>query len=962
MSTAESNPVPLVGRDAETQLLASLLDGIQESGAALVLSGEPGIGKSRLLAAAAGLARERGFTVLTATGVQSEAHLAFAGLHQLLRPLRFRAADLPAHQRAALDAAFGLSDEPAPELFRIAMAVLDLLCEGAAEAPLLVLVEDAQWLDRPTTEVLAFVARRLQSDPIVLLGAVREGYPSPLVEAGLPQRRLGGLAPAAAIKLLDGSERQLSPATRERLLSEAAGNPLALIELPIAAARQEPARLGSVPLTERLERAFAARVADLPTGTRLLLLVAAHSDDERLSDIVDAASAVAGAGLGLDLLEAAAEAAIIDLDLHSVRFRHPLIRSAVRQSGSLRERRRVHEALAEVLRDQPDRRVWHRAALISGTHEEVANELAEAALRARRRGALAVAVTALRRSAELSPPGQRAGRLLAAAQLAFELGQRDLVAPILREVEYLDPGPLERARAAWIEEVVHTRPLADAPRVASLIAAAEQAGRAGDHDLQLDMAWLVASRAWLANAAPEARRVLVEAVDRLGNPESADLRIVAIQAYADPLGKAPAILGRLRQAAGDGRRDTDATRYLGPAAVAVGAFDLAATFLREAVEGLRTQGRLGHLPRMLTLQGRMAAQVADWGVAIPAAEEARRLAAELREPQWIAAADAVDSAIAGLRGDEDAAERAAAQAERLALPTGANLTVAFAQFGRIFAALGAGRHSDAYEAAERLFDPASPAHHPVIACWVIGDLAEAALPAGRIDEARARVKQVEAASGDVPGTCIAVGLMHARALLAQDPAEAAARFDEALGSDLTHWPVQRARLLLAYGQWLRRQRRIAESRAPLRDARDAFDAMGCAAWGDQARRELRASGETSSRRDIAARDQLTAQELQIAQLAAQGLSNRDIAQQLYLSHRTIGTHLYRIFPKLGITSRGELRSALSARTATPEIRPDAQRLRPSAHQRADRPVSPGFGSGCHSSTRTNPGSTRSMAS
>lgn len=422
--------------------------------------------------------------------------------------------------------------------------------------------------------------------------------------------------------------------------------------------------------------------------------------------------------------------------------------------------------------------------------------------------------------------------------------------------------------------------------------------------------------------APTARRVLIEAADRLGDPESADLRILAIQAYADPFGKAPAILERLREAAADVHHDTDAARFLGPAAVAVGAFDIAATFLGEAVEGLRTQGRLGHLPRMLTLQGNMAAQVTDWGVAIPAAEEARRLATELREPQWVAAADTVDSIIAGIRGDQDAAERAAAQAERaaaqaerIAVPTGANITVAFAQFGRIFAALAAGRHADAYEAAERLFDPVSPAHHPVIACWLIGDLAEAALRTDRIDEARTRVKQVEAASGDISGTCIAVGLRHARAVLAQGPEEAAGRFDEALGADLPHWPLQRARLLLAYGQWLRRQRRIADSRAPLRDARDAFEAMGCAAWGDQARRELRASGESSSRRDLAARDQLTAQELQIAQLAAQGLSNRDIAQRLYLSHRTIGTHLYRIFPKLGITSRGELRSALSAFSA-----------------------------------------------
>jgi ATP/maltotriose-dependent transcriptional regulator MalT len=413
------------------------------------------------------------------------------------------------------------------------------------------------------------------------------------------------------------------------------------------------------------------------------------------------------------------------------------------------------------------------------------------------------------------------------------------------------------------------------------------------------------------DAVPAARRVLTEAADRLGDPESADLRILAIQAYADPFGKAPAILARLRQEAADVHRDTDAARYLGPAAVAVGAFDVAATFLGEAVEGLRTEGRLGHLPRMLTLQGRMAAQAADWGVAMPAAEEARRLATELREPHWVAAADAVGSLIAGIRGDQDAAERAAAQAESIARPASANLTSALAQFGRISAALGAGRHSDAYEAAERLFDPASPVHHPIIACWVIGDLAEAALHAGHIDEARARVKKVEAASGDLPGTCIAVGLRHARALLAQDSGDAAARFDEALGADLSHWPIQRARLLLAYGQWLRRQRRVADSRAPLREARDAFDAMGCAAWGDQARRELRASGESSSRRDLVARDQLTAQELQIAQLAAQGLSNRDIAQQLYLSHRTISTHLYRIFPKLGITARHQLRDTFA---------------------------------------------------
>ena len=818
-----------------------------------MLYGEPGIGKSRLLAAAAALARERGFTVLSAAGVQSEAHLPFAGLHQLVRPLRFRAAGLPAAQRAALDAAFGLGQEPAPERFQIAMAVLDLLGEVATDAPLLVLAEDAQWLDRPTTEVLAFVARRLQSDPIVLLAAVREGYPSLLVDAGLPQHRLGGLGTAEAMTLLDTSARQLSPVIRDRLLTEAAGNPLALTELPIAAAQQEPVTLGSLPLTQRLEQAFAARVSDLPEATQLLLLVAAHSDDGRLSDIIDAAGLLARSTLGLDLLEPAAEAGIVDLDLQSVRFRHPLIRSAVRQSASVLQRRRVHEALAEVLRAEPDRRVWHRAALISGTHEQIASELEEAAGRARRRGALAVAVTAWQRAAELSSPAQRARRLLAAAELAFELGQRDLVMPILREVEHLDPDPLQRARTTWIEELVQTRPLGDATRAASLIAAAEQAGRAGDRDLQLNLAWLIASRAWLVDPAPTARRVLIEAADRLGNPESADLRILAIQAYADPFGKAPAILRRLRAAAADVHRDTDAARYLGLAAVAVGAFDIAPTFLGEAVEGLRTQGRLGHLPRMLTLQGRMAAQVADWGVAIPAAEEAGRLATELGEPQWVAAADAVGSVIAGMRGDQDAAERAAARAERIAVPTGANITVAFAQFGRIFAALGAGRGSRRLRGRRTPLgsgEPGPPSDHRVLAHRRSCRSSAAHRADRRSTSAReTRRSGIRRHPGNLHRSWAAARTRAARTgpRRSRGPLRRGAR-------RRPHWMAGSACPPVAG------LRPVATAPAPdrrvthaLRDARDAFDGMGCAAWGDQARRELRASGESSRRRDLAPR-------------------------------------------------------------------------------------------------------------
>jgi DNA-binding CsgD family transcriptional regulator len=911
LGTAHDEATRLLGRLEEQKLLTSIFDDVAMHGQALVLHGEPGIGKSRLLSEAVRTARERGMAVLTTTGVQSEAHLPFAGLHQLLRPVRERATDLPEIQREALDAAFGLTHEAAPEHYRIAMAVLDLVSEVATDAPLLLVVEDAHWLDRPTSDALAFLARRIESDPIVLLAATREGYPSVLLDAGLPERTLAGLDEVTATALLDAAAPDLPLVVRTQVLREAAGNPLALLELPTMAGRHEDhqSAAGGLPLTERLEHAFAARVADLPEATRLVLLVAALNDEDTLSEILHAAGAIAGTRLDVDAPAPAADAGIVDSDLQSIRFRHPLIRSAIAQSAGLADRRRAHEALAGVLEDHPDRRAWHRAALLSGEHEDVADELEQAGTRARQQGAIPVAVTAMRRAAELGEPTSRSRRLLCAADFAVELGRPDVVVPLLDEVSRLDLGVLDRARVTWVEETALTRPL-DAKRFESLIAAAEQAGAAGDRDLHVKLLWLVASRAWWVDPGPEVRQMLIEAADRLGDADAEDPRVFAVHAYADPLGHAGGVLARLERAALDDEHvDTDAARFFGPAALVVGAFDLGNDFLATAIHGLRTEGRLGHLPRLLTLHSSMAARIGDWEVALPGAEEARRLAQELGEPQWEAAADTVVSLVAAMRGDEEHARVMAAQAEAVAEPVGANITVAFAQFGKVLAALAGGRHADAYAYAERLFDPDDSAYHPVISSWLIADLADAARHIDRVDAARERVAQVAASAGERPGTWIAVGLRHANALLAES-AEAGDRFDEALAGDLSRWPFQRARIQLAYGQWLRRQRRVADSRAVLRGARDTFEALGCASWGDQARGELRASGERSRRRAPEARDQLTPQELQIAQLAAQGLSNREIGQRLFLSHRTISTHLYRVFPKLGITSRAELSGAL----------------------------------------------------
>jgi DNA-binding CsgD family transcriptional regulator len=905
---------PLLGRNSEVELLTALLDGIDASGGTLVFRGEPGIGKSRLLAEAARLARDREITVLRTNGVQAEAHLAFAGLHQLLRPIRDRAANLPSAHRASLDAAFGVADDAPPEQFGIAMAALDLLSDVASDAPVLVIVDDAHRLDRPSADALAFVARRIESDAIVLLVATRDGHPSPFTGAGLPEHPLRALGAAAATELLEASAPQLAPAARSRVLREAAGNPLALIELPVA---RHPAPLPGdpLPLTDRLEQAFAARVADLPQPTQWLLLVAAVDDEEHVSEVLRAGSLAAGAELDVDDLQPAAEAAIVELDVHTVRFRHPLMRSAVLQGSSAQRRRRVHEALAATLQEQPDRAIWHRAALLAGVHEEVAAELEAAGERARRRGAVDVAAAALRRAAELSEPASRIARLLAAAELAFELGQVDAVTALVDEVHHARPGPLEEARASCIEVMVDPRPLENEDRTRALLAAAEQAGDAGDRDLHIELLWLVAVRAMWTDPGPTARSRLVQAAARLGDARADDPRIVAIHAYADPLGHAPEVLARLREAAALGGRDPEPARHFGAAAFIIGAFDLAMPFLRTAVDGLRAEGRLGHLPRGLMLYGTVAARLADWNVAIPAADEGRRLAIEFGEPMWEAGAATVAATIAGMRGDAAAAEAAAQEAERQGLAAGAHTTVALAQVGRVLAALGMGQHADAYVAARRLFDPDDTAYHPVISSWIIGELAEAAIHADQVDDARARLTAVEAAAGPAPALWVALGLRHARALLAADDEEAAPHFAEALAADLDRWPFQRARLLLAYGQWLRRQRRIADSRAPLRTARGIFDALGCASWSDRARRELRASGESSRRRDLEARDQLTAQELQIAQLAAEGLTNREIGQRLYLSHRTIATHLYRVFPKLGITARTELAATLAAESA-----------------------------------------------
>jgi DNA-binding CsgD family transcriptional regulator len=902
----------LYGRESEVGALNELIDGIDVRGGAVVVRGEAGIGKSSLLEEASRRASAQGMVVLRTNGARSEAHLPFAGLHQLLQPLLADLHKLPSRQRAALEAAFGMADGAAPDLYLIALATLDLLGDVAERTPLLLIAEDAHWLDRSTSEVLAFVARRVTMERVLLLVAVREGGENAFEKAGLDEMLLPPLDDASAGELLDSNAPGLAPTVRERVLEEAAGNPLALIELP--AELESRSGVGTMlpdrlPLSARLEGAFAARLPELPQATRTLLLVVAADGEASLAEVLNATAIVEGAAVGTDALSPAISARLAEVDKVQARFRHPLVRDAVYQSASVQDRQAAHAALAGVLADQPGRSVWHRAAMTIGEDEGVALELEEVAEDARRRGAIATAVAALERAAQLSGnPERTAGRLLRAAELAVELGRFDVAARLVREAEPRPLAPLDRGRLEWIRVMCDPGPPGEATRMRSLVETASSVGVAGDTALSLRLLWAAATSGFWADRQNELSEQIVAFAEGLPVGDD-DPWLLAVLAYAAPIERGEVVVDRVSHIVPD-PAEPDAMWLISAAAATVGAFDLAEGFATASVAGLRERGRLGALAQALVLRAWSEIHIGRWDVAMPDAEEADRLAHETGQPIWRGGAHVALSILAGLRGEEAAAEALAARAERVGLQFGARAVLSVVQLARGFTALGAGRHEDAYAQLRRMFNPSDPAYHRMESSWAIGNLAEAAVHSGHADEVRALMGDLEELAKRTPSPWLHVAMRHARSLLADDAA-AEAFFQAGLEADLTRWPFDRARLLLAYGAWLRRHRRVAESRVSLRAAREGFDALGVVSWGERARQELRASGEASRARTLGARDQLTPQELQIARMAAEALTNREIGQKLYLSHRTVGAHLRSIFPKLGVASRRHLSAALA---------------------------------------------------
>ena len=897
---AGSRVARLLGRDDELARLYGLIDGIGRQGGALIVRGEAGIGKSALLEAAATRARVRGVRVAAATGILSEASFAFAGLQQLLSPLLEARDRLPPPQRRALETAFGLADGDAPDPFLVGLAALGLLTEAEVKVPLLLLVEDAQWLDAPSTEVLGFLARRVAVEPVIVLFAVREGVPNVLDESGLPELELGGLDELSAEALLELSAPDLPPTLRSRILAEAAGNPLALIELPAAAVSLDGAEpADSLELPTRLERAYAARLAALNPDTRQLLLVAALEDGEL--DELKAGLAwapVVAAGLG-------------SIDHGRFRFQHPLVRSAVRRAATPEEHREAHAALARALENEPDRAVWHLAGAAAEPDEEVARALDSAAKRAQRRGDDDLASMALERAAELSIDSEReALRLFRAGTLAFERGRPGDTARLLSAALRRGLPPSERALASFRLEALEPTWSGEAT-IRSFVGIAQELADTGHDDQASETLFEISLRAYWEHLDRATRQDLAALTERIGGPSSNDPAHLSALALFDPIGRGAEIVRLVRNTAPLDVPDPAGQLQIGMAAAAVWAEDLSLPFHRAASAGFRADGQLTVLSQALVHEAWAELRHGAARVAITAAHEAVQLAQEARQVHYIPAGQFAEAIAAVEMGADDLAERLIGAAEAALLPLGTNPLLSLVALARGRQALAHERFAEAYAHLLRIFDASDSAYHQFTGGWVLADLADAAVHGGGDRNlVNGHLGEWQAVRATTGAPHLEVQLRYAEAVLADD-ADAEPLYASAMGAGAVGWPFYAARAQLAYGAWLRRQHRMAESRAPLREAAQSFDALGLRRFAERARRELRASGEVPRRRAPELWAQLTPQELQIAELAAGGLSNREIGARLYLSHRTVGSHLYRLFPKLGVTSRTQLRDALN---------------------------------------------------
>jgi DNA-binding CsgD family transcriptional regulator len=914
-------PAPIIGRDAAVARLRALVDPAPPSSRVLLVTGEAGMGKTVLLAGTGDQARSAGMRVLSVTGRESEARLAFAGLHQLLRPVLSGAAGLPGRQAQALLGALGLSADPgAADPLLIGAAVLTLLSDLSEHSPVLVVADDAHWLDRSSLDALAFAGSRLDAEPVVLLVGARGQAPPPGFDRGFPELRLEPLSAADAGRLLDSQPRPPRGRARAQVLGQAAGNPMALIELakvvaddPAASRRwaAEP-----LPLTDRLTAVLTSRYAALPEQTQAALLLAAVADGPDLS-----AAATAVSGPDAQALAPAEQLGLIKVDRTGLRFSHPLVRSAIYHSAPFARRAAAHRELAGVLHDQPDRRAWHLAAAALQPDEHVAALLEATAAQAQHRGGAAAAALAMERAAELSPdPEDQARRLVAAASAAVSTGQGDWVQDLTTRALAVTADPelrlTARHDAGWALAWSGRRTAA----LSALISVAEEASRD-----QPDLAWdALGSAATVAyqSGLPASRQAVSRALgllERQGPPPpvrapGVDVNVLRlwIRASADPIGSRDELLPCLRKIAGSPIEEPSLWR-MGSAAWILDESDLAVRLLQDAMQRLRAPGVRGTSGGGLTVLGWAYIDTGRWDEALDAAAEAASMA-EANQMEIVAAsADVITATVLALRGDSGAARWHAARALATVDPAECGLVAARARRALGVAALADGSYLQAFTQLRGLFSEDGTPLHNYASYLGVADLAAAAVRADRRMEGQDVFEEALSQLGGTVSLRLEQLIARARGILA-GPGGAEAHFDKALSDPAgDQWPFERAQLRLDYAEWLRRCRRINDAKPVLAQALETFRRLGARSWTQRTQAELRASGVTvtAAPGDRDALEALTPQQRQIVRLASQGLTNREIADRLFLSPRTVSSHLYRSFPKLGVADRHQLRDVIA---------------------------------------------------
>jgi DNA-binding CsgD family transcriptional regulator len=899
----------LVGRERECAAIDRLLEvSARGESSSLVLRGEAGIGKTALLTHAAESGGGR--TVLRTAGVEAESDIAFAGLYGLVRPIVEKLGELPKTQADALAGALGLAPSLGSDRLLVSAATLSLLAAAAEERPLLCLIDDAQFLDAASAEALVFSARRLAAEPVAMLFAAREGEARTFAAPGLPELVLEGLGTEAAGQLVRASAPAAADPVRDWLLAEAAGNPLALLELP--SGLSEPQLLGraalpeAIPLTSRLRSAFEQRVDRLPAATRTALLIAAVDDGGEVATVVRAAGE---AGLPEDALDSAERAGLLRLVGGRIVFRHPLVRSALHESSTFNQRRGAHLALAAALSgaEDADRRAWHRALATLTTDEEVAAALEASARRYRARAGHASAATAFVRASELSADeGRRTGRLAAAAEAAWAAGQPERARELIARALPLTTAQA-RAELLYLRGVIEARTGDLRGAVAVLLEAAD-ASEDGSHTLELlTEATEAAEYAgdYAQAAAIAARAGAIEPRSETDRFRVAALSGIAAELAGDHERAAPLLREAIRRV----EQLQDPRPLVWAALIATmgtmgGTFGDGLPYATRAVTIARERGLLSILPMALWAQANALVGRGRFNLARSAAEEGIRLASDFGHRLGAGWNLTVLAMLDSLRGDESAARDHAAEAIELAAIGGATMVVGTAEWALGQLELTLGRPGEATDRLLLVSAVERPESNPLIGLWSIPDLIEAAARSGRLDETVDRFDRYADWVQDSPSAARLSVLARCRALAGEG--DIRELFERALAPDATLSPFPQARTELLYGEWLRRGRKPREARRHLRRAADLFRQVGAPPWEERAEAELRATGETVRRRDPSTLDQLTPQELQIAGLVADGLTNRQIAAQLYLSPRTIDYHLRKIFSKLGVTSRTEL--------------------------------------------------------